>query len=51
MGKAITALPESFTPHRMIGKNYAQRHEMITSGKQVTATASPYLPVAAALPI
>jgi len=35
VGGAITTLPETFTPHRMVGKIYQQRNDMITSGKQV----------------
>ena len=32
---AITTLPETFTPHRMVGKIYQQRAEMVSSGKQI----------------
>jgi len=35
VGEAITKLPETFTPHRMIGKNYQARAEMISSGKGI----------------
>ena len=32
VGGAITTLPDAFTPHRMVGKIYKGRNEMITSG-------------------
>jgi 2-oxoglutarate dehydrogenase complex dehydrogenase (E1) component-like enzyme len=33
VGKAFTALPEDFTPHRQIKKVYEQRRAMIESGE------------------
>eukprot|EP00775_Hariotina_reticulata_P006514 gene6515-6741_t len=35
VGKAITALPEHFTPHRQIKKVYEQRRQMIETGQEV----------------
>lgn len=35
VGKAFTALPEDFTPHRQIKKVYEQRRAMIESGEEV----------------
>ena len=35
VGLALTGLPEDFSPHRMVGKIYNQRREMVNSGKAV----------------
>jgi 2-oxoglutarate dehydrogenase E1 component len=35
VGQAITTLPADFSPHRMVGKIYAARNEMIGSGKGI----------------
>ena len=35
VGQAITTLPETFSPHRMVGKIFAARNEMINSGKGI----------------
>jgi len=35
IGEAITTLPDDFAPHRMVGKFYKQRNEMIQSGKAI----------------
>ena len=35
VGDAITTLPESVTPHRMVGKIYQARQAAITSGKGI----------------
>ena len=35
VGTAISTLPAELTPHRMVGKIYAQRSEMIASGKGI----------------
>ena len=35
VGKALTTLPEGFTPHRMVGKIYGQRAAMIENGKGI----------------
>jgi len=35
VGSAITKLPDDFTPHRMIGKIYSGRKQMVETGKGV----------------
>jgi len=35
VGSAITKLPDDFTPHRMIGKIYGARNQMVETGKGI----------------
>ncbi|CAL2242696.1 unnamed protein product [Prunus armeniaca] len=35
VGKAVTALPETFKPHRAVKKNYEQRAQMIETGEGI----------------
>jgi 2-oxoglutarate dehydrogenase E1 component len=42
VGKAFTALPEEFTPHRQIKKVYEQRRAMIESGTWTDVAAAPH---------
>ena len=37
VGSAITTLPDTFAPHRMVGKIYQARNETIKSDKQIAA--------------
>jgi len=35
VGNAITSLPDTFSPHRMVGKIYQARNDMINTGKGI----------------